>query len=414
MPEIVTRTLACGLPLLVEPSTAVRSAAVSWLLPAGTAMDPADQLGRSAMFAELLFRGAGSLDSKAQADALDRLGLGRGCEVGGVFLRLAATMIADRVHEALHLLADMALRPRFDDAAIEPTRQLCMQAVAGLNDEPAERAANILLQRHNPAPLNRAGVGTEEGLANVTADSLRAGWAQCVRPGGSILAVAGNVDPDAVAATLDAALAGWSGAAAIPPVTPSPTAGTLHHQHDLSNQVHIYLAHHAPAEPHPDSLLEKLVTGVLSAGSSSRLFTEVREKRGLCYSVSAGYGGDKSFGKVTAYVGTTPEKAQQSLDVLLAELRKLEQGRGIIAPDEFDRTMTGVRTRLVFAGESTSARAAALTADYHRLGRGRTLADIAREYAAVSLADLNAYVQRRRIGAPTVVTLGPSPLTLPA
>ena len=265
MPEIVTRTLACGLPLLVEPSTAVRSAAVSWLLPAGTAMDPADQLGRSAMFAELLFRGAGSLDSKAQADALDRLGLGRGCEVGGVFLRLAATMIADRVHEALHLLADMALRPRFDDAAIEPTRQLCIQAVAGLNDEPAERAANILLQRHNPAPLNRASVGTEQGLANVTADSLRAGWAQCVRPGGSILAVAGNVDPDAVAATLDAALAGWSGAAAIPPVTPSTTAGTLHHQHDQSNQVHIYLAHHAPAEPHPDSLLEKLVTGVLSA-----------------------------------------------------------------------------------------------------------------------------------------------------
>lgn len=408
---IRTINLACGMPLVVEQSSAVRSVSLTWLLPAGSAADPEDRQGLSAMMAELVFRGAGDRDSRAQADELDRLGLARGCEVGGVFLRLSATMLASRLAETLPRLVDIVRRPKFDPAAIEPTRELALQALAGLQDEPAERAANLLLERHNPVPLNRSGLGTEAGLTAVTREDLTEGWERCVRPRGSILAVAGAVDADAVARQLNELLADWKGTAPVVTPRPSPTAGTYYHEQEPSHQVHIYLAHGAPPEPHADAVLERVVSFVLSGGPSARLFTEVRERRALCYAVSAAYGADKHHGKVTCYVGTTPDKAQQSLDVLLEELRKVSGG-GTITREEFDRALVGAKSRLVFAGESMAARAGSLASDMYRLGRARSLAEVAAEFSAVTLERLNAYLHRRTMGTPTVVTLGPTALKM--
>jgi predicted Zn-dependent peptidase len=185
------------------------------------------------------------------------------------------------------------------------------------------------------------------------------------------------------------------------------------HEADPSNQVQIVVVHDAPSETKPESMLEKTVVSVLSGGMSGRLFSEVREKRGLCYSVSAGYRGERDFGGVTAYVGTTPEKAQQSLDVLMQELGRVQLPDGRVTRAEFDRAIVGMKSRLVFSGESTSARAAALVSDYHRLGRARTLAELASEVDGVTLDRLNTYLSERRLGRVTVQTVGPSALVMP-
>src|ERR1043165_6716293 len=118
---------------------------------------------------------------------------------------------------------------------------------------------------------------------------------------------------------------------------------------------------------------------------SGRLFTEVREKRGLCYSVSASYRGDRDYGVVMGYVGTTPERAQESLNVLFAELERIQTPAGKVEKDEFDRAKIGMKSRLVFSGESTGARAGALAGDWHRLGRARTLEEMAAEIDKVTL-----------------------------
>ena len=419
MTSISLRTLECGMPLIVEPMTGVRSVGLTWFLPAGSATDPAPLEGLSAMWSELVFRGCGDLDSRAQADAQDRLGASRSSDTSTFHLRLSATLVGERLTEALPLFVDMVRRPRFDEASIEPVRDLSLQAIESLADDPQERAVLAARERHNPAPLNRSGMGTEAGLSAITRDDLLAGWEAQVRPGaapwgGAVLAIAGAVDDaDAVAATLDPLLRGWSGVPRPITVEDTPHRGSYHHVQDDSSQVQIVLMHESPAEPHPDANLERVVTAVLSGGMAARLFTEVREKRGLCYSVSAGYATDRAFGRTLAYVGTTPERAQTSLDVLLAELHRINTPEGVIEPAEFERALTGLKASLVFSGESTGARAGALASDFHRLGRPRSLAEIAAAYDAITLDDVNAYLARRSLGPTTIVTLGPAALTPP-
>jgi predicted Zn-dependent peptidase len=194
---------------------------------------------------------------------------------------------------------------------------------------------------------------------------------------------------------------------------PQPLRGSAHHELDQSNQVQIYLAHEAPAEGSADARLERIVASVLSGGSAARLFSEVREKRALCYAVASSYAADKLFGRVVAYVGTTPEKAQQSLDVLMGELDRIAGPGAAVERDEFDRARTGYKSRLVASGESSAARAAALASDHHKLGRARSLDELTGDIERTTLDEVNAYVARRSMGLTTIVTLGPEALRRP-
>lgn len=417
MSDIRVLTLDCGLPLVVERIPAVKSAGVSIFLPAGSATDPDDRQGLSAMFSELVFRGAGDLDSRAQADAFDRAGANRGCSVGTFYLKLSLSTLGARLADALPLLADIIRRPRFEQASIDPVRDLSLQAIESLADDPHERASLTARERFFPSPINRSGLGTVEGLTNATRDDLLHAWAQRIRPRNSIMAIAGDVDADAIATQLNRLLTGWEGQAEDVTWGSPTTRGTYHHVDDKSAQVQIIALHEAPPEPHPDSVLERIVTTILSGGMSARLFTEVREKRGLCYSVHAGYATDRLFGRCMAYVGTTPERAQESLDVLVSELRRIngtiETGGGV-DQSELERARIGLKSSLIFSGESTGARAAALASDMHRLGRPRSLDEINAAIERVTLDDVNAYLARRRIEGLTIVTLGPKSLKAPA
>jgi len=407
---IETTTLDCGMPLIVERIPGVASASLQWLIPAGAAHDPADRIGLSAILAELLMRGCGDLTSRALADELDRLGILRATEVGGQYLRLNATFVGTNASSCLPILTQMVRRPRFDTDALEPSRKLSLQSLAGLADSPAERAGVLLTQRHAAPPTNRSGLGTEEGLAAVThADVLRAWERQC-RPRGSILAIAGDVQLAPIATTLNGLLKDWSGSAPVISLGTPEARGTYHHESDESNQTHIYLAHEAPPESSPDAAMERMHNAVLSGGTSARLFTEVREKRALCYSVSASYASDKLYGRVVGYVGTTPDKAQQSLDVMLEQMNLACGPKASIENDELSRAKIGHKARLVSSGESTSARAATLASDWHKLGRARSLEELAGESEGVSLDALNAYARRRAMGPITIVTVGPAAL----
>jgi predicted Zn-dependent peptidase len=416
MGTIWTGTLDCGMPLLVERMSGVESAGLCWLLPAGSATDPQDRLGTAPMLAELVFRGAGALDSRGQADALDRLGLSRGCEVGSRHLRLSASMQAGTVVEALPAIVDIVRRPRFEEASIDPARDLAIQGVESLSDDPHERAVVELRRLHNNPPLNRSHLGTVEGLEAITRDDLAGQWDRRVRPRGSILAIAGAIDDarrEEIVRSLNRLLAGWSGEADEVKPVGSTTKGSYGHVDDDKAQVQIVLMHDAPAEADPACPLERVVGGVLSGGMSARLFTEVREKRGLCYAVSASYSTDRDTGRVLAYVGTTPERAQQSLDVLWGELNRINLGEGRVEADEFERALTGIKSGIVFSGESTGARAGALATDQFRLGRPRSLAELSAMFDRVTLDDLNRYLSGRRLGPATIFTLGPARLVRP-
>ncbi len=411
MSRIRTFTLDCGMPLIVETMPGVRSMGLTWLIPAGSARDPEDRQGLSAIWAELLMRGAGDLDSRAQADSFDRLGAARGAGVETFYLGVSATLLGARLERVLPLVVDMVRRPRFEEAGLGPARDLCLQALDGLKDDPQERLMVLLKSCHAPPPINRSSLGTREGLERVSAADVKALWHERARPVGSILAMAGDVNADDAAGQLNTLLRGWSGSAA-PVSWGSPTTRGYHHQVDEANQTHIAIAYDAPPEPDPGAWPERLAVAALSEGMSGRLFSEVREKRGLCYSVYASYAADAKYGRVVAYSGTTPPRAQETLDVLLGELKRIATPAGRVTQEEFQRASIGIKSRLVMSGESSSGRAGALARDWHRLGRARSLDELAGAIDGLTLQCVNEYLERRSLGELTVATIGPAGLTV--
>jgi predicted Zn-dependent peptidase len=403
MSRIVTGQLDCGAALVVEPIPGVASVALNWLLPAGAATDPPDGDGMAAMLGELIFRGAGVLDSRGHSDALDRLGVQRSSQVLTHHLRLTATLVGDRLRGTLPLLTDMVVQPALPADAVDAVRSLCLQSLDGLDDDPQHVVMLRLRERHLPPPFHRHGYGQRSVIQACEIEPLRASWAERCLPEGAILTAAGAVEPEALAGQLNGLLAGWSGSATPPTEWGAPPRGHTHSAQDTA-QMHIGVAYDAPREAEPKSMHERLAVAVLSGGSSARLFTEVRQKRSLCYSVGASYGAGRDYGVVTLYAGTTPQRAQETLDVCSAEVERLREG---VTANELDRAVTGLKSHLVMQGESTAARAAAIGNDYFRLGRARTLDDLVREIDGISLDALNAYLRSRRFGDLTVASVGP-------
>ena len=408
MSTIVNHTLSNGLSVVIAPIARDESVGLNWLVPAGHGHDPADRLGLGELTSEMLLRGSTHHDARAQADEFDLVGASRSASVGVRFMRLGATALGANLARVLELVGDSVLRPRLSDDAFEPSRELCLQAIESLADDPQQRCSISANERHFPDPYGRSGMGTREGLAAATARDVRTFWSTRAAPGASILGIAGAVDVDATLTLLEEMLGDWSGAGSEPPAG-APGGRGLDHIEDESNQVQIVVLHDAPAAGDEASVLERVALSVLSGGMSGRRFTEVREKRGLCYAVSAGYRADRDRGWVSAYVGTTPERAQESLDVLVAELRRSNETGG--EPEEFASAVAGLKSRIVFSGESSGARAGAIATDLHALGRPRSLEEQAAEIDGVTLDRLNAYLKGRQLGTLTVQTLGPAPLT---
>ena len=395
-----------GLELVAEPIEGMQSLAMTLLVPAGVASEPESGQGASAMLAEMICRGAGGLSAREHSDALDQLGVQRSTSVQTRHLRVGATMIGAKADQALPRLFDMVTRPNLSQDAIEPSRDLCLQSIDSLADEPQQRAMLELRSRHFPQPLGRSPLGQRSGIEGLTLSDLKTFGRSTFVPKGSIVAFAGKVDWPRLKEQVEKLLGDWSGEAEQVHVQEAGPRG-YEHMNAETNQVHIGLAYDAPAEPEADSIYQRAAAAVLSGGMSGRLFTEVREKRGLCYAVSAGYMGQKDRGAMLGYAGTTPARAQETLDVFTGELQRLSQG---VSESEFGRAIVGMKSRLVMQGESSSARAASIASDVYLRGRPRTLDDLAGEVDAVTLEKLNAYLAAHAPGAMTIVTIGPAAL----
>jgi predicted Zn-dependent peptidase len=408
MTPILRHQLDNGLWLVAEPMASVQSLAMSLLLPAGVAQEPADRQGAAAMLAEMICRGAGALDSRAHTQALDALGVQRGTGVEVHHLRIGATMLSRQWPKALPLLLDMALRPQLSPAALEPSRDLALQSLAALEDEPQHKAMLELRRRHYPQPFGRSSLGLREHLSALTLDQVRDYQQQCFVPAGAVMGVAGQFDPGALLHAVEDLTANWKGTRAAPVEQGAAPRG-YEHQTAATTQVHIGLAYDAPPQVDPDSILQRTAVAVLSGGMSGRLFTEVREKRGLCYAVFARYGGDRERGSVFGYAGTTAARAQETLEVMTGELRRLSVG---VERAEFERAVVGMKADVVMQGESTSARAASIAADQFVRGHPRTLDELAAEVEAVTLDRLQDFLGKHPPGPMTVVTVGPNALKL--
>jgi len=153
----------------------------------------------------------------------------------------------------------------------------------------------------------------------------------------------------------------------------------------------------------------RVAISVLSGGMSARLFTEVREKRGLCYAIGARYHGLKDAAGVMCYAGTTPDKAQETLDCIIGEFNRLGEG---ISQEEIDRAKVGLKSSLILHSESSSSRAGSIGSDHYILGRVRSLDEIKDRIEATSVDSVLAFLRNNPFSDFTVVTIGPKQVNI--
>jgi predicted Zn-dependent peptidase len=403
-------TFANGLTLLVETMPGVQSGAMTFLLDAGAATDPDQHVGTATVLSDLVLRGAGARDNRALTDYLDSLGLQRSSSVGIHHTRFGSAALAARVLDALPTYADIVRRPQLPPDGFEAARDLSLQALEGIDDEPRQKLMIKLREFHFPSPYGRNTMGEKAHLEKLALADAKSDWQRRYRAKDAILALAGNIDFAQARDLVERSFGDWKPGDAIT-VEAKPPTGNYRHEPQQSEQTHIGIAYPSLPETDPDYYTLRLAIEILSGGMSGRLFTEVREKRALVYNVWAGYSSLKGGGSILGYAGTSNDRAQATLDTFIAELYRLQEG---VTADELARAKTGLKASTIMQGESTSARAGAIAHDFFMRGRIRTLDEIKSAIDAVTLDQVNAFLKGNPPGPFTIVIVGPKELKLPA
>jgi predicted Zn-dependent peptidase len=406
--DVYQYTLANGMTLLAERMEHVRSAALNFLVPAGCVFDPPKHLGIASVLADLITRGAGERDSRELSLALDNLGLDRDESVGSLHIRFWGATLARNLAAALAIYADILRRPHFPREELEPVQALALQDLQSLEDEPRQKLLIELRRRHYPPPLGQDRRGTREGVESLSLPLIKSHYRRLFRARGTILSVAGNIEWEPLRDQVEQLFGDW-GAGEEPTLNLTPQPPSYEHLTKETTQTQIGIAYPTVPIGDADYYAAQGAVNVLSGGMSARLFTEVREKRGLCYAVSASYQMIKNLASIVCYAGTTNERAQETLDVTLGELHRLQEG---IEAEEVERVQAGLKSALIMQEESTFARAGTLASDWYYLGRVRSFDEIQSAIDALTPEGIVEHLRRVPPKDFTIVTLGPKSLKL--
>ncbi len=407
--QVYQHTFRNGLVLLAERMEHVRSAAFNLLVPAGCANDLAGKTGVSSVLADMITRGAGDRDSMELSLALDGLGVDRDESVGINNMRFWGSTLARNVPAALDIYADILLRPRLPEDELEPVQALSIQDIQSLEDAPQQKVMVELRRRYYPAPLNKDRRGTIADIESLSLNDVRDYHSRHFRPNATIISVAGNIEWEPLKDQIERLFGSWE-PSMIPDQKAAPDSPQSSHLPKDTAQTHIAIAYPSVPIGHADYYVARAAEGVLSGGMSARLFTEVREKRGLCYSVGVRHETFRDRGTIVGYAGTGAERAQQTLDVTMAELVKLKDG---VTEDEIVRVKAGLKSSLIMQEESTSSRAGSIASDWYHLGRVRSFDEVQAAIDGLTPTAVVEHLARFPVRNVTLVTLGPKQLTMP-
>lgn len=407
--SVLHRQLGNGLILIGEPMPWLRSAAFSFLLPAGTTYEPPEFEGMAGMACEMVQRGCGPWSSREFLERLDFLGVQHGSNITTYHASFGCAMPSGALEDCLDVFSQMVQRPHLPENQLDDSRSLCLQDLRALDDEPSHRCFSELKRFRFSSPFGRISQGTLDGLTAIDYAALKDFVARQYTPQGSILAIAGQFDWARCCDNVERLLGDWKGP--FPPELPplQSVTGSRHIDH-ISSQTHLALAYSSAAYGDPAYYQARALVGVLGDGMSSRLFSELREKRGLVYSVFAQCLSLAGQGNVLCYAGTTTNRAEETLVMLMQTIDSLGEG---VREDELDRLKNRIKTALIFEQESCVARSNQIASDWFHLGRVPTREELVSQIDGLTAEQLLRYFEEHRPDRFSLVTVGSQPLELP-
>jgi predicted Zn-dependent peptidase len=317
---IRTTRLDSGLRLVTERMPDVRSVAIGFWVDAGSRDEPPAIAGASHFLEHLLFKGTDTRSAQDIAEAIDAVGGEMNAFTTKEYTAFYVRVLDDSLDLAVDILSDIMWSPAFRPDEIDAERQVILEEILMHEDEPSDLVHDVFTEALYPGhPLGREILGTEATIEAMTRAEIADYFGEHYRPESIVVAAAGNVEHDALASAIDARYAGPTGAAPVARNGGLPAPQRLSVQKRPTEQAHVVVGARALDRDDPDRYALSAMNLVLGGGMSSRLFQEIREKRGLAYSVYSYRSAYQGTGALSVYAGTAPNRVREVLGIVDAD-----------------------------------------------------------------------------------------------
>jgi predicted Zn-dependent peptidase len=360
--EHTLTTLDSGVRVVSERLPTVRSIAVGLWVRVGSRDESREQAGISHFLEHMLFKGTPELNAEQIAQVFDGFGADVNAATSKEATVLHAHFLDEHFDEAFKVMSDMFLRTTYAD--LESERDVVLEEIAMYEDEPHDKVHDVISTAvFGDHPLGRPVIGRDEVIAGLTKADVSAYHDDRYGPGSIVVAAAGNLEHEhleELSAGLMQTTADWAADAAAREQPPGDLSPRIAFQSKETEQYHICLG--GPGIPRNDDrrFALAILDAILGGSTSSRLFQEIREKRGLAYAVYSWSSQYTDTGQIGIYVGTREDNIASALDVIGVELDRI--CTEAVGDDELSRAREHVKGRLALSMESTASR-------MNRLGR---------------------------------------------
>jgi len=396
-----------GIELIGQYMPSLSSISFGFQLDAAVIHEPEGKQGLAHLFEYMLFQGTKQKDARALNEAFESLGARKGASTSLEIAMVWAQIVNTKFDATLELFRELLLTSTFPRNELEQMRNLVRQEIRRRDDEPMSRIFELVRSRfYQGTALSRLILGNDESVLGLQQQDLNDFWQSRYQPNNILFSIAGKFDWDHVVEQMQAHFGNWEGQATpTESQQPKPTTSIALEHHE-SKQEHFALMCPFPNYTDPDYYAAMVLAEALGGNMASRLFVEVREKRGLVYGVSASLSGNKNIGALRIYAGTTPEQGRECLEVILNELRKLEQDG--ITPDELERAKVQLKSENVMRSEGSGSRMSAIARSWWYERKLKTIQELKEAIDAVTQEQVLNVLRRFSPVKPlTIAGIGP-------
>ena len=396
--------LANGMTIVTDRLDTVETVSLGVWVQAGSRFETAANNGVSHLLEHMAFKGTARRSARDIAEEIEAVGGHLNAFTSREITAFHATTLKDNVDVAIDIIGDILQNSVFDQQELEREREVVLQEIGQAFDTPDDIVFDHFQSTAFPEqPLGRPVLGPPEIVASMTRDTLMGYMGTHYTPPRMIFAAAGKLDHDVIVAMVEAQFSRVEAGIVEQPAAALYRGGDIRETRDLE-QVHFVLGFESVSFHDPDYYAIAVAASTLAGGMSSRLFQEIREKRGLVYSI---YGFNSAYsdgGLFGIYAGTGEEGLAELVPVLCDELIK---STSTIEEKELGRARAQMRTGIVMSLESTAARAEQIARQITVFDRVMPIEELIEKVEALSCADIERAISRLLSSDPTVAAIGP-------
>jgi predicted Zn-dependent peptidase len=402
--QVAITTLPSGLTVLTERMDRVETVSFGAYIGAGTRHETAAENGVAHFLEHMAFKGTATRSAVDIAEAIENVGGHINAYTSREQTAYYVKLLKEDLALGVDIIGDILCHSSFEPEELERERGVILQEIGQANDTPDDIVFDHFQSAAYPSqPMGRPVLGTEAIIRGLKRDALPGFMGQHYTPENMVVAACGNLEHDAVVDLVARHFADLPNASAQPPMPADYLGGEYRETREL-DQAHIVLGFAAPGYGEPDYYPAMLLSTLLGGGMSSRLFQEIREKRGLVYSIYSFTAPAVDGGLFGIYAGTGESEAAELMPVTLEELAKVQHN---ISAAELNRARAQLKAGLLMSLESTGSRCEQVARQWQIFGRIIPASETVAKIEAVTEADIRAVAGKIFRTRPTLATLGP-------